>query len=125
MRRRRGNNTAVLGILILALAVVVLIAIGAAVVGFAAHLLWWALIGLAIGALARLVLPGTQPIGLLRTALIGAAGALLGGILADALDAGDFLKFVMAILIAAILVILLGGAGKGSRSRSRPPARVR
>ncbi|MDX6554914.1 MAG: hypothetical protein QOD86_1109 [Miltoncostaeaceae bacterium] len=123
MSARGGKNSGVLAVLIIALAVIVLIAIGAAVVGFAIQLLWWALIGLAIGALARLVLPGTQAIGLLRTALIGAAGALLGGILADALDAGDFLKFVMAILIAAILVLLLGGAGK--KSRSRAPARVR
>jgi uncharacterized membrane protein YeaQ/YmgE (transglycosylase-associated protein family) len=120
---RGGKNTGVLAVLVIALAVIVLIAIGAAVVGAALQLLWWGLIGLAIGALARLVLPGTQPIGLLRTALLGAAGALLGGILADALDAGDFLKFIMAILIAAILVLLFGGAGR--KPRSRTPARVR
>jgi uncharacterized membrane protein YeaQ/YmgE (transglycosylase-associated protein family) len=121
---RRGNNTGVLALLILVLAVVILIALGAAVVGFAIKLFVWLLVGLAIGALARLILPGLQPIGLLRTALLGAAGALGGGILGDALDAGGFLQFVMAVLIAAILVVLFGGAGrKGSRSRT--PARVR
>jgi uncharacterized membrane protein YeaQ/YmgE (transglycosylase-associated protein family) len=124
MSRRHGNNTGVLAILILLLAVVVLIALGAAVVGFAIKLFVWALVGLVIGALARLILPGLQPIGLLRTALLGIAGALGGGILGDALDTGGFLQFVMAVLIAAILVVLFGGAGKKG-SRSRTPARVR
>jgi uncharacterized membrane protein YeaQ/YmgE (transglycosylase-associated protein family) len=120
---RRGKNSGVLAVLIIVLAVIVLIAIGAAVVGFALKLVWWGLIGLAIGALARAVLPGTQSIGLLRKALLGAAGALGGGILADALDTGDFLKYLMAIVIAAILVLLFGSAGK--KPRSRTPARTR
>jgi len=40
----------------------------------------WLLIGLVIGGLARLLVPGRQHIGLIMTILIGIVAALLGGI---------------------------------------------
>ena len=57
-------------------------------VGLALKLLWWALVGLVTGALARLILRGKQSIGLLATAAAGIAGALLGGNVGHALDLG-------------------------------------
>ncbi len=66
-------------LVIVLLAVVALIVIGWLVVGLALKLLWWALIGLVIGALARLVLPGKQNLSILATAGAGVAAALLGG----------------------------------------------
>ena len=44
-------------------------------------------IGIVIGVLARLVLPGRQPIGVGLTVLLGIGGALVGGIVASAIAA--------------------------------------
>ena len=97
-------------ILLALLAVIVLFALGIAVIGLTVKLLWWALIGLVIGALGRLILPGAQPIGVLATAALGVAAALLGGIIAHALDVGGLLQFVIAIVVAAGLIALYGGS---------------
>src|SRR6056297_3505049 len=42
-------------------------------------LLTWLLFGLVIGALARLLMPGRQPIGFLGTVLLGIVGSFIGG----------------------------------------------
>lgn len=44
-------------------------------------ILSWALCGLVIGWIARFLVPGQQPLGILRTSLLGVAGAFLGGLL--------------------------------------------
>jgi uncharacterized membrane protein YeaQ/YmgE (transglycosylase-associated protein family) len=80
------------------------------VVGVAVKLLWWALIGLAIGALARLVIPGAQAIGWLGTIAAGILGALVGGVIGDALDASWVLEVVLAVGIAALAIFAFGGA---------------
>jgi uncharacterized membrane protein YeaQ/YmgE (transglycosylase-associated protein family) len=41
----------------------------------------WGLCGLVIGLIARLLVPGPQPLGILRTILLGVVGAFLGGVL--------------------------------------------
>ena len=97
-------------VLLILLGLLLLVVLGFVVVGLALKLLWWALIGLVIGALARLVLPGRQSIGLLWTALAGVAAALLGGIVAHALDLGGFLQFVVAVALAAGLIALLNNS---------------
>jgi uncharacterized membrane protein YeaQ/YmgE (transglycosylase-associated protein family) len=96
-------------ILVVVLAIVALFVVGWLVVGLVFKLLWWALVGLAIGALARLILPGKQQIGLLATAGAGIAAALLGGIVAHALDLGNLLQFVIALAVAAGLIAALAG----------------
>ncbi|HEV3407559.1 MAG TPA: hypothetical protein VG079_02625 [Gaiellaceae bacterium] len=100
-------------VVIVILAIIVLLVVGWAVVGLALKLLWWALLGLVIGALARLILPGRQAIGWLATAGAGVAGALLGGIIADALEWGSLLQFLLAVAVAAALIAALGGARRG------------
>lgn len=96
-------------VLIVLLAIVALFVVGWLVVGLVFKLLWWALIGLVIGALARLVLPGRQPIGVLATAGAGIAAALLGGIIAHAFHLGSVLQFVIAVAVAAGLIAALAG----------------
>jgi uncharacterized membrane protein YeaQ/YmgE (transglycosylase-associated protein family) len=96
-------------IVLILLALVVALILGVAVIGFALQLLRWALVGLAIGALARLILPGIQGVGWLGTIAAGVAGALLGGIVADAFDLGGVLQFVAAVLIAAALIAAFTG----------------
>jgi uncharacterized membrane protein YeaQ/YmgE (transglycosylase-associated protein family) len=97
-------------VLLIVLGLLLLLVLGFVVVGLALKLIWWALIGLVIGALARLVLPGKQTISLLWTALAGVAAALLGGIVAHALDLGGFLQFVVAVALAAGFIALLSGS---------------
>jgi uncharacterized membrane protein YeaQ/YmgE (transglycosylase-associated protein family) len=43
------------------------------------HLLWEAIIGLIVGALAKFIMPGKDPGGIIITMLLGIAGALLAG----------------------------------------------
>ncbi len=99
-----------MALVLVLLAIVLLVVVGWALVGLALTLLWWALLGLLIGAIARLVLPGRHTIGWLGTVGAGIAGALLGGIVADALDLGDIAQFIVAIAIAAAVIAVLGGS---------------
>ena len=78
--------------------------------------------GLVIGALARLIKPGKQNLSMLVTLLLGLAGSVIGGIIANLLGTGDifelnFLGFVVAIIAAVILIGVAEGAA-GSRSRT-------
>ena len=66
-------------------------------------------VGLVIGALARLLKPGRQRLGLLGTMGLGVVGALIGGTLASLIGTGDifeldFLGFVFAVIAAVLLV---------------------
>ena len=73
-------------------------------------ILGFILLGLLAGAIAKAILPGDDPGGLIVTTLIGIAGALLGGLIASALDIGDLDEFfdigtwVIAILGALLLL---------------------
>ena len=69
-------------------------------------ILGWILFGLIIGALAKLVMPGRDPGGIIVTMLIGIAGAVLGGFLGRAMGfygpnqaAGFLMSFVGAVLL--------------------------
>ena len=88
-------------------------------------IIWWILIGLVVGAVARLVIPGRQHIGILVTILIGIVAAIVGGILTAALlGAGHTLiTFIVAVLLAALAVSAFSTRGYGryhTRSRRRP-----
>jgi uncharacterized membrane protein YeaQ/YmgE (transglycosylase-associated protein family) len=99
----------VLTLLVVFLLLVLAIALGIAVAGVVLELVWWAIIGLVIGGLARLVLPGPRPIGWLWTIGAGVAGALVGGVLGDALGGNWLLELVLAVAAAALLIAVLGG----------------
>lgn len=71
----------------------------------------WIVLGLLAGAIAKLILPGDDPGGIIVTMLIGIAGALVGGLIASALDVGDLDEFfdigTWLIAIGGSLVLLL------------------
>jgi uncharacterized membrane protein YeaQ/YmgE (transglycosylase-associated protein family) len=74
-----------------------------------ALLIWLAIGGLIIGGLGRLLVPGPNPIGLIRTALVGLAGSFLGGFVARYSFGLHYrnsllLGFVLAVIFAAIIV---------------------
>ncbi|NEK84849.1 hypothetical protein GCU60_03580 [Blastococcus saxobsidens] len=79
-------------------------------------------IGLVIGALARLILPGKQNISIVATLVLGVLGALIGGFIASLLGTGDIfelniLGFVLAVVAALVLVGgYAGTAGRSNRS---------
>ena len=98
--------------IVVLLLVIGVLLLGGALVGLAFELLWLALTGLIIGALGRLVLPGRQNVSLLATALIGIAASLLGGILANAFDAGGLVRFLVAVALAAIGITLFAEGGR-------------
>lgn len=86
----------------------------------------WALfttivVGLVLGALGRLVVPGRQRLGLLATALAGVIGAIVGGFLGDqVLNAGWFPTLLLEIGVSALLVAAMSaprGAGRLSGLR--------
>ena len=86
-------------------------------------IIWWILIGLVVGAVARLVIPGRQHIGILLTILIGIAAAIIGGILTAALLGGGqtVITFIVSVLLAALVVSAFTTRGYGRyRSRRRP-----
>jgi uncharacterized membrane protein YeaQ/YmgE (transglycosylase-associated protein family) len=99
-----------LALLIVLVALVLILVLGLAVVGVALKLLWWALVGLIIGALGRLVLPGDHGIGWLGTIAAGVLGAILGGVLGDALGGNGLLELVLAVGVAALAMAAFGGA---------------
>jgi uncharacterized membrane protein YeaQ/YmgE (transglycosylase-associated protein family) len=45
------------------------------------HILWLILLGLIVGVVARLIVPGRQPLGVIATAVLGIVGAYVGGTL--------------------------------------------
>ena len=111
-----GNETVVMLLLFLIAAIVVLAVVGWAALGLASVLLWWALIGLVIGGLGRLIVPGRQAIGILTTILLGIAASLLGGVVARAAHLGHGLRFLIAIGVAAVLVAVFSS---GQRTQTR------
>lgn len=75
--------------------------------------------GLVIGALARLIKPGRQRLSVVMTLLLGLAGSVIGGLIANALGTGDMfelnlLGFVVAV-ISAVLLIGIAEALAGNR----------
>jgi uncharacterized membrane protein YeaQ/YmgE (transglycosylase-associated protein family) len=76
-------------------------------------ILGWILLGLLAGIIAKAVLPGDDPGGFIITTLIGIAGAVLGGLVARALDIGDpideffDLSTWLAAIIGAVALLLV------------------
>ncbi len=78
-------------------------------------------VGLIIGALARLIKPGRQRLSILATLLLGVVGALIGGVVASLLGTGNIwelnvLGFIVAV-VAAVLLIGVAEGASGGRSR--------
>jgi len=72
-------------------------------------LIWLAIGGLIIGGLGRLLVPGPNPIGLIRTALAGLVGSLLGGFVARYAIGLHYrysllLGLILSVIFAAIII---------------------
>lgn len=81
-------------------------------------LLLFLLFGLAVGLIARAVLPGRQSMGLLMTMLLGVAGSFLGGFLVALVTEHRITDLHTAGLIGSVLGALLLLVLVGGRRRS-------
>jgi len=71
------------------------------------HILWMLIIGLVIGALAKLVMPGKDPGGVIITMVIGVVGSLIAGFLGRSMGwyaQGEGAGFIASIIGAVILL---------------------
>ena len=71
--------------------------------------LGWVLFGLVVGIIAKLLMPGRDPGGFIITALLGIAGAVLGGFIGRALGfygPGEPAGFLMSTLGAVVLLFI-------------------
>lgn len=76
----------------------------------------WLLIGLIAGALARLLVPGRDPMGWLGTLVLGLVGSLIGGFLGNLIFGGEFdvsAAGIIGSVIGAIIALLAYRAMKG------------
>jgi uncharacterized membrane protein YeaQ/YmgE (transglycosylase-associated protein family) len=70
--------------------------------------------GLIIGALARLIRPGRQSIGILGTLLLGVVGSVIGGTVANLIGSGDIMElnvfgFILAVVVSVVLLGIVEG----------------
>ena len=79
--------------------------------------------GLIIGALARLLKPGKQDLGILATVGLGLVGSLIGGLIAQFFGTGDIWELnVIGFVLAVIASVLLIGVAESVAGKSRSAA---
>ena len=86
-------------------------------------IIFWIIVGLIAGALAKFVMPGDDPGGIVVTILIGIAGAVVGGFLLSLIGLGGGGGWIASIIAgfigAVILLFLYRMFVGGSRGRRR------
>ncbi len=79
------------------------------------EIIWLIILGLIVGALGRLVNPGRDPMGWLLTIGIGVASVLIVGSVLP--DDWEFWRFLVAVIVAAVLVTIVGRVWPADRGR--------
>lgn len=80
--------------------------------------------GLIIGALARLIKPGKQNLGLLATLLLGLAGSVIGGVIASFFGTGNIFELnILGFIVAVLASVALIGVAEGLSGRRRKVTR--
>ncbi len=84
-------------------------------------ILLWIVIGAIAGVLARFLMPGNDPMGMIGTILLGIVGAFIGGFLFDALDigGGDTLWTIVSATVGALIALFIYRAATGRRAGAR------
>jgi uncharacterized membrane protein YeaQ/YmgE (transglycosylase-associated protein family) len=87
-------------------------------------LIWMVLVGLIVGIVAKLLMPGRDPGGIVVTSLLGIAGAVIAGwagraagMYAEGQPAGFIASTLGAIILLAIYRALTGGGGRTGAGR--------
>jgi uncharacterized membrane protein YeaQ/YmgE (transglycosylase-associated protein family) len=81
-------------------------------------LIFWIIVGLIAGALAKFVMPGDDPGGFIITILLGIAGAIVGGFLASliGIGGGGTIWTIIIATIGAIILLAIYRAVAGGRA---------
>ena len=72
------------------------------------HILWMILVGLVAGALAKLIMPGKDPGGIIVTILLGIAGSVIAGLIGRAVgwyEAGSEGPGILASIVGALVLL--------------------
>ncbi|MGI8682182.1 MAG: GlsB/YeaQ/YmgE family stress response membrane protein [Mycobacteriales bacterium] len=77
------------------------------------------IIGLIVGALARLVIPGRQSMGIGLTIALGVVGAVVGGLITRAIvgNGHKWISLIVSVAVAALLVYLVSGMQSRNKAR--------
>jgi uncharacterized membrane protein YeaQ/YmgE (transglycosylase-associated protein family) len=81
------------------------------------HYVWMAIVGFVVGLIARAVLPGTQKLGIILTAVLGIVGSFVAGFIGQAIGwyhAGQGAGFIGSVL-GAVLVLFIYTKVVGSK----------
>jgi uncharacterized membrane protein YeaQ/YmgE (transglycosylase-associated protein family) len=82
--------------------------------GYGHRMIGFLVAGLIIGALARLIKPGKQNLGVLATLGLGLVGSLIGGLIAQLFGTGSIWELnVIGFILAVIAAVLLIGVAEG------------
>jgi len=88
------------------------------------YLLWMIVVGLIVGALAKLIMPGHDPGGVIVTILLGIGGSLVAGLIGRAVGwyregepVGFIASVVGAVIILAIYRVIIGRTAGGGGLR--------
>ena len=90
------------------------------------HLLWMVVVGLIVGVLAKLIMPGHDPGGVIVTILLGIGGSVVAGLIGRSVGwyregepVGFIASVVGAIILLAIYRVIIGrSAGGGGLRRA-------
>jgi len=83
------------------------------------NFIWWLIVGLIAGALARLIMPGRDPMGIIATIILGIVGSIVGGLVSMAIWRNEGTGFHPAGLLLSILgAIIVLWIWRMARSRS-------
>lgn len=82
------------------------------------YILFMIVIGAIAGILARFIMPGSDPLGMIGTIILGIVGAFLGGFLFRALGigGGDTLWIIVSATVGALIALFIYRALTGRRS---------
>lgn len=81
------------------------------------HIIWWIIVGAIVGGLAELIVPGRQHLGFWKSALLGIAGSIIGGLIGRIFSkpapgsAFHPAGFIMSLICAVLLLWLWGKYG--------------
>jgi uncharacterized membrane protein YeaQ/YmgE (transglycosylase-associated protein family) len=82
-------------------------------------------VGLIIGALARLFKPGRQRLGILGTLVLGVLGAVFGGSIASLIGTGEIFELnIIGFVVAVIAAVLLIGVVESVMGKDKGRART-
>lgn len=87
------------------------------------NIIGWIIFGFVVGVLARLLKPGSQPMGMLMTILLGVGGSFFGGTLANLIQGGSLFEgrtvgWIGSILGAILILVIHGMVSKRDKTIS-------